>query len=435
MADLSKNALISQLSLPFPGPSTRRAAEHIYMASDPSAVFADLFPNLLSAKVLHTALRHLDEAGCDLAQLHIPGERCLTSWPADMDLVWPPDPPSFVFQPEPRPPRRRSRLGDLTAGALQARLGRHRRLLSSNVVSILDQVGPDCFALLSGGAFDARFPDYHTRMAYDTDVIVPDLAAAKRLTEVAVGLGGQLVGLQLHHMPGPSISARGAIAWQAEDHLVTFSFETGGAGRLRGSLWERSTPVSWQDRLVRAVSPEDLLLLMAAKHRTGSGFGHKDAADLLVIVAGEQLDRHYIAEISRTEKLQLPLLVLLASGRGIAPAQLPPIWRTAPFQVAKLKWRKTRRRALRRSLEKASEIAGLDTAVARIGRVGVSIHPVASACAVRPESLDLTGCPSPGSRRRKSRGEAVAFIRSLPTSGGFIPHRCERFTVDRRLLT
>lgn len=425
-------SLTASLSFPFVNAESQGAAQAVATATNAEDVLGGLLSRLLAGKSLHTALVHLENAGMDLDRFHPPPEQCTTTWPPDMDFIWPLNPPSFVFRPNPRPPRRSAPVSTESGTGLVRILQRHRKLLADHVLMMLNDVGPERFVLLSGRAFEVRFPDYDTRMSYDTDVRIPSLEDAAEVIRVGCNeLGGQLA--FLHLRAGTSVTARGALVWERSGHLVTFGFAVGG--NQENALWRRSEALRWRGQAVRAISPEDLLLQTAAKHRMGVGFTLANISDVQVILASGELDFTYIAEQARSNHLSIPLLAILAAaGQARAPTHAP-IWATDPIRGAELKLAKYKRRALLRSFEEGFGANSNGLSSTGFGRLTLARHPYTLLCGFRNDPLDSSGCRAWGAEPERVIVDEVArLVSELPVSSGPIPHQCERFALDRRLV-
>ncbi|NND02240.1 MAG: hypothetical protein HKN91_05585 [Acidimicrobiia bacterium] len=433
MSGMQIGAIAASIGSPNRSEAALRAARFIARADDRESVFAKVFPKLMADKTIHSALVHLDTVGCELDSLRVPSERYLSTWPLSLDLDWPLDPPSFVFRPAERPARRPAVPAGVTAAHVLATLRRHRKLLGDYTGALIDEIGPDHFALLSGRAFEALFPEYETRTEYDTDVLVPSLASAAAIVAAACGpLGGQLTSLHFRRAPDGGIGLRGSIAWIVERHLVTFGFEVGGTrGVSSNQLWERTIVVPWRDTFARAVTADDLLLLLAAKHRMGRGFKAADIADLEILLS-TSLDIGYIARAAETNRVRIALLALLKTARGVEAGRLAPIWRIDPVAGASLKLRKYRHRTQIRAFEKFSGSApALDS---RVNSLRAASLPLRSVCAMRSHPLAAVDCTAWSRPSSGSPGAIERFADKLPISAGRIPHRCERFYAERALV-
>ncbi len=413
----------------------RMHAAAVAHAPDASRALAAVVGELLANKSLQAVLEELAGADVDLSAVHLAADAVPITWDAGVAARWPPNPPPFVFRPGRRPPPRVGWQSGITAAELLATMRDHRAHLDETIATMLDEVGPNRFIVLSGSAMAARFPDYVARMAYDTDVMARSLDDAAAIIDAGCRLGGQLAYLQLNEDGG----GRGAVVWARDGHMVTFGFEVARSHGL--DPWERSETVPWQGRRLRVPSPEDLLLLLAAKHRMGRVFGYADRADVETIVAGSAFDLSYLAAAARRHGLATPLGRLLeATLTGTAPNPPPRSGVRHPVRVIESALRRYRREmlahdgatAMSRGVRWVDDRFGQRMGLPIAGTLRRTVHPARPLCALRTAPLDPIGCvrwQDPAT----PNGDIAEFVEALPASTGLIPHRCERFTIEHRL--
>lgn len=428
----SNAGLVEALASPFNVEHAHEAARFILESADPPQLMTNLVPTLLRAKVLGTALRHLEASSTNSEPLTLGAGAASTSWPVESGVVWPPRAPSFVFSTREKPGQRHLDIEGGDTRGLLATIQRHRRMLSDNARDLVELVRPRSCVLLSGRAMEARYPEYHSRMEFDTDALVQTVDDAAVLIDVAcTQLGGQLAFLELSEGSEGAIEGRGSLVWIVDRHLVTFGFAIGFQA-YEGDFWNRAETVEWRGTQVGTPSPEDLLLLLAAKHRLGRGFKLGDSVDAQVIVGASQLESHYISEVADRNDLSLPIRSLIAASRGNPQPTVNDLWTGHPVRTTRLKleaYQRKFRRNMQASLIEESNRSRLAT------RARDRTQPNVAICSERDQPLAENGCRGSGDPPARRSSATLEFIRNLPTSPTHLRHHCERFVVERKMLS
>jgi hypothetical protein len=295
------------LASPFDDDSTRAAARHVVDASDPSLLMQQLYRILIGEKGIRAALAHLRRAGANLEQLSIPTTAVRNTFPMTWHPLWP-------VPPEPY----------WTLDDMAHVLSRHRELLWQAALDAARELGPQRFVLLSGRAIESLFPAYTERTAFDTDLWVPDLADALDAVEALVRkLGFSLKAAHLKQV-GPTLRMETSVHKTVEGFEVNVGILGGAYHSYDEPLDARATHTSWESQCLRAPSPEDLLVMLAAlakKRRRIQMVSIGDAA--LILRGSESLDFSLVQRLSSKHGLDVHLGVLLAHVDATWPGSVP----------------------------------------------------------------------------------------------------------------
>lgn len=303
--------LCGALASPFPSERTRRAAAEFLGRADASAAFEEIFPFLTWQRSLLATLHHLESAGADLARLTIDPATLTGTFAGGLQPVWGVD-------------------GDdpISALRLKAVLERHKQLLGDGVVRLADS-GVDRFSLLSGRAFEARYPAYATRMEFDTDVIAPDVAGAIDVVAALTEDGYAFVNLHIRRLDPPDADCKARK--EIGRHLITVGVVAGPYFGYERSMYATSERVELRGRRVAAVRPEHLLVMVAARVRHKATFALSSFSDAAVILdaEGATIDWEAVGEAAAAHRLVPHLRVILQRAETVLgrPAVPGDAWR------------------------------------------------------------------------------------------------------------
>ncbi len=306
------------LTSPFEDEQTRRACDEILGSSDPSAVMQGLYRVLISEKGIRAALGQLERAGADLDKLSISSDVVRKTFPMNLHPIWS------------LPAGSR-----LTLRQLANVLTRHHDLLWQTTLEVSRTLGSQRFVLLSGTAIESLFPDYKERTAFDSDLWVPGLAEGLDALEVLVkDLGFTLKAARLKHV-GSKYHIDADVCKKVDGYEVDLGLLGGEYHSYSESLDQRAVKVRRESQMLRAASPEDLLVMRAVLVRERHRIQMVSAGDAAVILRGtSSLDFSLVRHLSRTYGLDVELGVLLghvdARWPGTVPTELRGLIRSAP---------------------------------------------------------------------------------------------------------
>lgn len=295
------------LSRPFASEDTREAAGTLLQAPDPSAVLDRSYNFLVWQRTLRTMLGHLADGGADLATLQVSPQRIRRTFPAGYKPVWDVD----VDQP-------------VSAARLVEIYATHRRLLAAPIIDLAD-AGCEGFTLLSGRAFEARYPTYDWRVEFDTDLVSPDMESAMQVTESLVQAGYELDTVRIRRL-GEAPDATVEIRQLIDGHRISVGVLVGGYHGYRAAIHDRADVVSFRGRTVRVPSPEDLLLMLAARIERKRVFALVNLNDAAIVLTdtGRQLDWDHVVDGARAAGLGVTLAVVLELAAPMLPSPVVP---------------------------------------------------------------------------------------------------------------
>ncbi len=291
----------------FPSPRTERAARDFLSLPDPSLALGRIYPHLVWQRTLRTALGHLESAGADLDSLEIPVEAFRRTFPRGVPRVW---------KLDREPP--------ITAGDVVEIYTTHRALLG-RPVELLAQAGVDRFILVSGRAYEARYPHYVHRAEFDTDLVAPAMDAGFSILSVLERNGYPFDTLRVRRL-GSSPDATFEIRRWEQDHLLSVGVLVGGYHAHREQLYERGDFVTFRGQEVRAARPEDLLVMLAARVESKRQFGLVNVNDAAVILDsdGMNLDWDLVGAAASTAGLHTTLAVILVRAEALLDRSVVP---------------------------------------------------------------------------------------------------------------
>jgi len=302
--------LARDLSSVIPSAATQRAAQRFLEMPDPSAVLGRVYGFLVWQRTLRTALAHLEAAGADLKALEVPVQAFRKTFPSNYPTVW---------KVDREPPVTASDLVDIYTV--------HRRLLAAPVDALVD-AGLDRFGLVSGRAYESRYPLYVHRVEFDTDIVAADMAAGLDVMEALAGAGYPLDSIHIRRLGARPDATFEIGRWQG-DHLVSIGVLVGGYHAHRGPICDRTEPIVFRDRPVPTARPEDLLVMLAARAERKARFALVNFNDAAVILDtdGARLDWDMVAVTAEASRLKATLAVVLGRaqrvlGRSVVPAEV-----------------------------------------------------------------------------------------------------------------
>ena len=315
--------LCSILSRPFPSPATRAAAER-FLAADASLAFDQAYDFLVWQRTLRIVLGHLEDAGADMDALGIAAARFRQTFPRGYQPVWDVDVASRVSL---------RRMLDIYET--------HRRLLASPVGSLVDG-GLDQFTLLSGRAYEARYPGYSGRVEFDTDLIAPDIATAMSAATLLDRSGFALDTVRVRRL-GSNADATVEIRRRTEGHLVSVGILVGGYHGFRGPIHELAEIREFQGRPMRVPIPEHLLLMLAARVERKQSFAIVNINDAAVILSedGATIDWDLVVSEAWTSRLGTTLAAILTHTVGLVGEEAIPesvITALVRGHMSRLRW-------------------------------------------------------------------------------------------------
>lgn len=301
-------ALVGPLSSVVAAPETQRAAERLLALSNPSAALTAAYGFLIQQRTLRQLLAHLEGAGGDLDAIEIPLDVFRTDSSPNRRGIW---------NVEREPPITARTLVDVAA---------HHRSLLAEPVRHLVAAGIECFCLVSGRAYEARYPDYRFRMEFDTDMIVPDFEAAASVTRTLVEAGYPLDTVRIDRI-GASADGNVEIRRRVDGHLVSIGVLVGGYHAHRGPIFERAGHVELGGTSVRAACPEDLLVMLAARAERKRGFALVSFNDATVILGadGARMDWDVVCDAARNARLEAALVAVLDGAERVLGRPAVPV--------------------------------------------------------------------------------------------------------------
>ncbi len=300
--------LCADLSRVFPSERTRRAADRFLSLADPAQALARSFRYLVWQRTLGIALGHLSAAGADLDALAIPTATYAAAFPRGYRSPWPALPAD----------------APVTARVLHDLLRRHKRLLAEPVAYLCGD-GVDRFALVSGRAYEVRYPHYVERAEFDTDLVAPDMEGATAIAASLRRHGFDLDTIAVRRL-GRDPDAVVGLRARVEGHVVSVGILVGGYHRLRGDIAGRAELLAWRAGKVPVARPEDLLVMLAARAHRKSQFALVNVNDAAVILDGDAgaVDWDSVASGALAAGLAPTLAVLLDRADRLLPAPLAP---------------------------------------------------------------------------------------------------------------
>ncbi len=453
-------ALCAALSSPFPTVVTRNAADE-FLSSNGGRRLDDVFHHLVWQRTLPTVLGHLAAAGADLDRLTVQPERLRNTFPRGYKPIWDLD-----------------TAGPLAATHILEIYAAHRRLLAEPV-EVLAGAGFDGCTLLSGRAYQARYPHYDTRVEFDTDLMAPDITTALHAAALLEAAGYDLDTLRVRRL-GEAPDGTVEIRRQVPGHRVSVGILIGGYHGHRIRAHKDAETIDFNDRRVRVPSPEDLLVMLAARIERKQTFALVNVNDAAVILStdGDRLDWDHVLAAARAARLETTLGVVLHHAHDLLGESVVPEATTIALggsksmlhriamrvaaadmsceepstaeRAAKRTWRID---VLRRHLQR-DESASLGSEAARrlqrtilkrqvrsLVRAG-NVHSLERAatrartrvgafCEIAPHLAGTTGCMSQlGPWRGSARARALlrACADEIEPADG--PHRCSRLIFD-----
>jgi hypothetical protein len=256
---------------------------------------------------LRLVLKHLEDAGANLDELEISPERYRATFPTGYRPVW------NVAATAP-----------VTATHLLDMYVTHRRLLAEPVATLTD-AGLDDFVLVSGRAYQARYPHYSSRAEFDTDLVAGTIDAAMAAADALEETGFALDTVRIRRM-GSNPDATVEIRREARGHRVWVGILVGGYHAHRGPILERAEVMDFLDRPVRVASAEDMLVMLAARVERKRAFARVNANDAAIIVSSSRgrLDWDYVERHASRARLGVTLLTILAEAERVAGEDLVP---------------------------------------------------------------------------------------------------------------
>ncbi|CAN5397876.1 MAG: nucleotidyltransferase family protein [Acidimicrobiia bacterium] len=302
------SSLCHRLSAVYPSDATRAAANEFLALEDPSAALDQALSFLAWQRTLRIALTHLDDAGGDLDQLRMSGERLRRVF-GDRRRVW-----------------TISGASSFTARQLLDLLTHHKQLLAEPIELLL-RTGVDGFVTLSGRGYEAAYPGYTTRAEFDTDVLAPDLEAGAGIASVLHD-GGYPVEKARFVRLGPIPKAVFEHRRHVGDHLVSVGVLIGSYHGHQGPIADRSRLVPWRGMELRVPAPEDMLVMLAARVVRKQQFAFVNFNDAAVVVneeGADNLDWDLVAHQATDGGLESVLAVILEGaerviGRPVVPS-------------------------------------------------------------------------------------------------------------------
>jgi hypothetical protein len=323
------------LSLPFDGPRPRAAACRLLETGRPERWLDRLHPLLMWHRCWGHALAHIARAGGDLDRLSLCVETILGSFPVRGRRLW---------SLEAGVAGRR-----LTLASWEALLGRHKRLLREATAEVVDG-GSAEIVLLSGRAIEVLYPDYHERLALDSDLGVATAEAGMALVAELAGRGYAVRFLRALDRGGDSaLVVEAGLERFERGHSVTLEIEmgeiemgeieTGELGRRgneRGSRGGRFLPTDWNGRRVLVPSPEELLVRLCRRLRTQRSLQQVSVNDAAVILGRDAnaLDWAATALRLRAEGLLVHFRLLVDAAEAATGAALVPAARRSLLELA-----------------------------------------------------------------------------------------------------
>ena len=301
------NGLCRHLSSSVATHETAAAARSLLDLPDPNDTLSRVYAFLVWQRTLRTALSHLAEAGADLSSLAVSEAAFRSTFPARFRAIWDVD----VTGPQ-------------TGTDLLEIYSTHRRLVGTPI-SKLARAGIGGFTLVSGRAYEARYPHYSDRVEFDTDLVVSDMEAAWRVTSFLRHEGFWLDSLRIRRL-GPSPDATFELRRHEEGHLVSVGLLVGGYHAHRRDIYQNSTEVDYRGGRTLAARPEDLLVMLAVRverKRKFSLVNYNDAATILQ-TDGPSLDWESVAMNARAAGVGATLAVILRHAEALIAGSAVP---------------------------------------------------------------------------------------------------------------
>ena len=303
--------LCRRLAPVYPTDGTRAAAAELLALDDPGDALGRALWFLTWQRILWLTLDRLEEAGADLDEIAVSGDKVRQIFASRVPL--------WTYPPDVR----------TTCLDLRRTLARHKALLAEPVEALM-RSDHEAFIAVSGRAFEAAYPSYATRSEFDTDLLVPRLDDGIRLAHLLHD-----VGYGLHHARvlglGPKPEAMFQHRRAVGNHLVGIEVLVGGYYSHKGAITARSRLVPWRGGMLVVPAAEDMLVMVAARVVRKRQFDFVNYNDVAVILReeGASLDWDLVTRIAGDVGVGSVLArLLVGTAHGLGPRPFPPaVWK------------------------------------------------------------------------------------------------------------
>lgn len=300
MGRRTRGELAWYLASPFDDELATEAALAIKTDLHAEQTLNGLYPILMDQKSVLLMPRHLRNAGISLDAIGFSTSLVRSTPPLSYRSLFPvPEIAQWTF----------ADFGDV--------LTTHQNLLWAAVFDLKAALGNAGFLLLSGRAMEALYPQYEGRLGFDVDLWFPELNTALEALEVGVADLG--FGLRYASIDNPKVEphlsaglTRTVDGYEINVGVITGAFHAGRYRRaerpFRGSfaepLGDRSRDIAVNGVMMKTPSPEDLLVILAARVRRKNRVQLINLSDAAVI-------------LRNTTDLDVPLVLALSGRYGL----------------------------------------------------------------------------------------------------------------------